>query len=520
LSRFNGQAVPGSPFSCKVSPGNTQPRVPVSGSGIELAAVGHPAEIKIEGVTTGEPQVVATAPTGKIIPTKVSSSGDGYVARFTPEMVGRHSVAILINDQHVIGSPFSCNVYDVNKVIVSGLPGRKNHDNIKRILNDLSLSNDLASAEVGKPVTFSVDAAQAGEGTLELVVSTQHTTIKAEVVACARGLYDVTFVPQTAEDHFVNITFNDMSVVGSPFHCSVVEATQYVQIGTISYIDLPSDQHKLEITDANNHHVKYVVNNSKAEFSLSQTGTYRVQIYRGHEIVATRTIHVFDTSKIDVVNAPEALCHRPAVVGINMNKVGPGRLTASVKVGNKDVAHSVRQSPNNPNMWEIVFHPIHAASHRITLLYNNVPKFGVLEVPVKGPGNEPWAGGLGLYQARVGKVTSFNIDTLGRSAREFDVVISGPGGSAVPVRCYQTKTGKLQAEFTARETGSHKVEVLHQSKPVNGSPFTCQAFDPDNVRVLDIPHVQGNVGERVSFSGNFLAHHSRISHNLVPFSVE
>ncbi|KYB28607.1 Filamin-A-like Protein [Tribolium castaneum] len=497
--RFNGQPVPGSPFSCKVSPGNTQPRVPVSGSGIELAAVGHTAEIKIEGVPTGEPQIVTTAPSGKIIPTKVSHSGDTYIARFTPEVVGRHSVAILINDQHVIGSPFSCNVYDVNKVIVSGLPGRKN-DNLNRILNDLSLNNDLATAEVGKPVTFSVDAAQAGEGTLELVVSTQHTTIKAEVVACARGLYDVTFVPQTAEDHYVNITFNDMSVVGSPFHCSVIEATQYVQIGTISYIDLPSDQHKLEITDNNNHHVKYLVNNSKAEFSLTQTGTYRVQIYRGHEIIATRTLHVFDTSKIDIINAPEALCHRPAVVGINMNKGGPGKLTASVKIANKDVAHSVRQSPTNPNMWEIVFHPIHAAPHRVTLFYNNVPKFGVLEVLVKGPGNEPWAGGLGLYQARVGKVTSFHIDTLGRSAREFDVVISGPGGSAVPVRCYQTKTGKLQAEYTARDIGGHKIEVLHQSKPVSGSPFHCQAFDPDNVRVVDIPHIQGNVGERVSFN--------------------
>lgn len=43
--------MPGSPFSCKVSPGNTQPRVPVSGSGIELSPVGLPAEIKIEGVT-------------------------------------------------------------------------------------------------------------------------------------------------------------------------------------------------------------------------------------------------------------------------------------------------------------------------------------------------------------------------------------------------------------------------------------------------------------------------------------
>ncbi|KAJ8980083.1 hypothetical protein NQ317_009439 [Molorchus minor] len=187
--RFNGQPVPGSPFSCKISPGNTQPRVPVSGTGVELSAVGHPAEIKIEGVSGGEPQVMATAPNGKILPTKLIVNGDVYIARFIPETVGRHSVAILINDQHVIGSPFSCNVYDVNKVIVSGLPGRK-HD-LNRSINDMSLT-DIGPAEVGKPVTFSVDAAQAGEGTLELVVSTQQTTIKAEVVACARGLYDVT----------------------------------------------------------------------------------------------------------------------------------------------------------------------------------------------------------------------------------------------------------------------------------------------------------------------------------------
>lgn len=101
----------------------------------------------------------------------------------------------------------------------------------------------------------------------------------------------------------------------------------------------------------------------------------------------------------------------------------------------------------------------------------------------------------------MGKVTSFQIDTLGRSAREFDVVVSGPTGSAVPVRCYQTKTGKLQAEFTARDVGAHKVEVLHQAKPLNGSPFVCQACDPENVRIVDIPTSQGNVGERIVFNG-------------------
>ncbi|VEN33553.1 unnamed protein product [Callosobruchus maculatus] len=495
--RFNGQPVPGSPFSCKVSPGNTQPRVPVSGNGIELVAVGQNAEIKIEGVTAGEPQVIATAPTGKILPTKLIVNDDTYIARFVPETVGRHSVAILINDQHVIGSPFSCNVYDVNKVIVTGLPGRKG--DVTRALNEISL-RELGPAEVGKPVTFSVDAAQAGEGTLELVVSTQHTTIKAEVVACARGLYDVTFVPLTAEDHFVNITFNEMTVTGSPFHCTVIESTQYFQVGSTAYIDLPSDSHRIEISDPNNHHVKYVVNNYKGEFNLTQTGTYRVHIIKDNEVIATRTLHVFDTTKIDIINAPEAVCHRPAVIGINMTKVGPGKLTAAIKVGNREVAHSVRQSPSNVNMWEIVFHPTQAAPHRVTLFYNGVPKFGVLEVPVKGPGNEPWAGGIGLYHARIGKVTSFHIETLGRPGREFDVVVSGPTGSAVPVRCYQTKTGKLQAEFTTREVGAHKVEVLHQGKHLTGSPFTCQAFDPDNVRIVDIPTSQGNVGEKVYFN--------------------
>ncbi|XP_072376991.1 filamin-A isoform X3 [Diabrotica undecimpunctata] len=496
--RFNGQPVPGSPFNCKVSPGNTQPRVPVSGSGIELAAVGHPAEIKIEGVTGGEPQVLATAPNGKTIPTKLIVNGDTYIARFIPESVGRHSIAILINDQHVIGSPFSCNVYDVNKVIVTGLPERKG--DLNRSINELSLKDAPKPAEVGKPVTFSVDAAQAGEGTLELVVSTQHTTIKAEVVACARGLYDVTFVPLTAEDHYVNITFNDMTVVGSPFHCGVIESTQYFQIGATAYIDLPSDNHKIEISDPNNHHVKYVVNNYKGEFNLTQTGTYRVNILRDNEVVATRTFHVFDTTKIDIINAPEAICHRPSAIGINMNRVGPGKLTAAVKVGNRDVSHSVRQSPTNANMWEVIFHPVQAAPHRITLFYNGVPKFGVLEIPVKGPGSEPWAGGLGLYQAKVGKVNSFQIETQGRSAREFDVVVSGPTGSAVPVRCYQTKTGKLQAEFTSREIGAHKVEVLHQGKHLVGSPFVCQAFDPDNVKITDVPTSQGNVGDKVYFN--------------------
>lgn len=72
-------------------------------------------------------------------------------------------------------------------------------------------------------------------------------------------------------------------------------------------------------------------------------------------------------------------------------------------------------------------------------------------------GQDVIATGLGLYQSRAGKVTSFVIETLGHPTKEFDVVITGPQGSAVPVRCYQQKDGNLLAEFTAHGAGI----VLH-----------------------------------------------------------
>ena len=67
---------------------------------------------------------------------------------------------------------------------------------------------------MNKPVTFTVDASQAGEGTLELVVTTAKASVRAEVAARSRGLYDVTFTPQEPILHFVNITFNEEDVIG------------------------------------------------------------------------------------------------------------------------------------------------------------------------------------------------------------------------------------------------------------------------------------------------------------------
>lgn len=161
-------------------------------------------------------------------------------------------------------------------------------------------------------------------------------------------------------------------------------------------------------------------------------------------------------------------------------EAGPGKLTVNVRAGGADVDSLIREG--NHGQYEVVFHPTRAAPHRVHIKYNdvhiqgNLEKFlnikkllkkglikiifshligSPLEVAVRSPtgGREVTATGLGLYQSSVGKVTFFTIETLGRPGKEFDVVVSGPQGNAVPVRCYQHRDGNLLAEFTTNSVG-------------------------------------------------------------------
>lgn len=164
-------------------------------------------------------------------------------------------------------------------------------------------------------------------------------------------------------------------------------------------------------------------------------------------------------------------------------EAGPGKLTVNVRAAGSDVDSVVREGENG--LYEIIFHPTRAAPHRVHIKYNEVHISGIyfynyelflflvyfnlyylqydfisgspLDVTVRSPtgGREVTATGLGLYQSCVGKVTSFTIETLGRPGKEFDVVISGPQGNAVPVRCYQHRDGNLLAEFTTNTVGKY-----------------------------------------------------------------
>lgn len=439
--RFNGLAVPGSPFSCHIASAPISlTKATATGEALKQAAIKCDNIFELEGFDGIEPQVFVTSPSGENVPCRLSLRDDIYISMFRPITVGRHLISVTANDQHINGSPFSCNVFDVSRVSISGL---EQHE---------------GPTSLGVPVTFSVDAAGAGEGTLELVVSTATSTVKAEVVACARGLYDVTFVPQTCEPHFVNITFNDVPVDGNPFKIDVQQNTQFMQLGGIGTVENVTDDQQLEIIGPDGKQISYSMTGNLAEFRSHSVGNYVIRLLDRdtRSMIGTRNVNVFDPKMVKIVEVAEAFCNRPATIALSIYDAGQGTLTSVVRCGSLEVPHSIR-GPSKTGLWEIVYHPTRVASHKISILYNGVPisnkPIEIQVLPSPSSAKDITVNGLGLYQSRIGKTTSFSIDTNDRPAREFDVVVSGPGGEALPVRCYQTKGGHLQAEYTMNKIG-------------------------------------------------------------------
>nr|XP_034189515.1 filamin-A isoform X2 [Osmia lignaria] len=467
--RFNGEPVPGSPFSCKVVGAG---QAIITGHNLKMGAVKQLISFIVDPQSPlANCDVIVTPSSNISLPITIEPVEGKYNISFVPIEVGRHNISILVDGEHVKGSPFACNIYDVTKVHVSG----------------------LTEALLGQATTFTVDAAEAGEGTLELVVSTENNTVKAEVVACARGLYDVTFVPQTTSTHYVNISFNDDNVPGSPFKCPVVstmlDGPSMIRVGNTAYMDLEMPG------------LEGPVSAEVTEIRTRQVGTYSVIFNDGHKMISSQTLQAFDPGKVTIKEVSDVVCHRPGtIIVVAPKEAGPGKLTVNVRAAGSDVDSVVREGENG--LYEIIFHPTRAAPHRVHIKYNEVHISGSpLDVTVRSPtgGREVTATGLGLYQSCVGKVTSFTIETLGRPGKEFDVVISGPQGNAVPVRCYQHRDGNLLAEFTTNTVGTYKIDVLQGAKPVLGSPFFCQAFDVSKVKLQELGPMTVSVHDHIAF---------------------
>ncbi|XP_059081072.1 uncharacterized protein LOC131878933 [Tigriopus californicus] len=205
---FNGEQVTGSPFLCRVTDGDNYSAGGSSGdfSKVEVGLdhLNHiPIKttssftIKVAGGDDAELAVSVQGPSDDI-PVKVTGNvKNGFTAEFVPKEVGPHTILVEYNGMAVGGTPFFSKAYSSDHVAVSDIP----------------------KSSGGKTVKFAVDAVEAGEGNLEILVkcAADGRSLPTHVHPVGNAVFHVAFTPQITTDHIIHITFNDECISGSPF---------------------------------------------------------------------------------------------------------------------------------------------------------------------------------------------------------------------------------------------------------------------------------------------------------------
>ncbi|XP_013775194.1 LOW QUALITY PROTEIN: filamin-A-like [Limulus polyphemus] len=516
--KFNGEPVPGSPFYVKVDDSSQSV---VSGASLKMTSVANGVNFTVDtrGQENMDCNVVVTAPSTKKLPVDIkATSNTTYDVQFSTTEVGPHLVAVMLDGISVPGSPFTSNVYDVSKVKVS----------------------NISPGAVGKPVTFQVDASQAGEGTLELVVTTRKSSVRAEVAMKSRGLYNVTFVPQEKVPHYVNITFNEEDIPGSPYKIEIKDSpeldrkstatalgskitrsgptliargdglkhglvgslnmfeidtkdmTSDVDIRVIGPLDIPV-QASVVRTEQNSY---------RAEYHAREVGTYKVEVLHKGVPVTSKpyVVEVCDPSRVKVMDLDDGVVNREQKFKVDTSRAGRGQLAVKITVGGQEVRNSVREISQGVHL--VTYIPRSDLPHKIDVFYNGHQAPGCPQVvEMRDPSQSIIAHGSGLKSVSLDTDATFLIETGGfGAAKDFDILISTPAGSPVPVKCYQQRDGSLLAEWTPEHYGSHKIDILYMGKPINGSPYTCQVFDSSKVVIQKIKNTTFSVNKKISFT--------------------
>ncbi|CAK5072454.1 unnamed protein product [Meloidogyne enterolobii] len=228
--RFNNEYVPGSPFLCRLintssstssspqqqqlpqkqlsSPKSSPPRqIGASGAGLERIPVGQPTEFFVDGqsliegiqTTTTDllPKVQIIDPRGELLPVDIAAYEEEpsrSIIRYTPKSVGNHQIFVKLNNQPIPGSPFIAKAFDASCV---------------------KLALESEGGQVGRSCAFTIDAAKAGAGNMEIIVSVEKRNVPNYVQPEGQAKFRVTFTPQEALEHLISVKFNGISVPGN-----------------------------------------------------------------------------------------------------------------------------------------------------------------------------------------------------------------------------------------------------------------------------------------------------------------
>ncbi|RZF46786.1 hypothetical protein LSTR_LSTR016057 [Laodelphax striatellus] len=458
---------------------------------VEFTGVNKPLSHFVAG--SSKPPVSSLSPSKRPVSSQVLSEPGGvYRVEFTPTEVGSHLVDVTVAGDKLPAGPLVAKVYNSALIRVT----------------------DVASGVVGQPCQFRVDASQAGEGQLEISINEGDVPNHVTVVGGGRCL--ISFTPEQAKPHLIDIKFNSETVSGCPFVCSVSDTSrvsvnlsslELIPVNQVSRFHMTVDNSSsaelaVSITGPNCELPVKVTGNVHsgftAEFTAREVGPHSISVeYNGHSVSGTPFIaKAYDARRVHVGPLPQGHVGNSLQFTVDASQAGEGNLEITISARGANIPTQVH--PKGNAKFAVSFVPIEPTDHVISIHFNKeaVPGSPFIARVV---GDFPLVTGGSLSCAPLGTNSYFTMSNVAGSLDDIEVNVEGPTGQPVPALVKDSGPQCYKVEFTPRLVGEHRIAVNYQQVAVAGSPFLCKVYDVNAIKVKAV--AQGTVGQPVTFLG-------------------
>ncbi|XP_035857712.1 filamin-B isoform X2 [Sander lucioperca] len=490
---YGGEHIPGSPFKVPVKDVVDSSKVKVSGPGVGSGVRAKiPQSFTVDCRKAGvAPLAVAiTAPKGVAEPVEVTDNGDGtHLVSYTPSVEGLYSVAVQYAEEDVPRSPFKFRVlptHDASKVRASG-PGL------------------TSGVPASFPVEFNIDAKDAGQGQLSVLITDQDGKPKQPSIHDnGDGTYLVSYIPDRTGRYTIVIKYGGDDIPASPYRvratatgdaskCTVtgpgvgptvaigeelglVVNAKAAGKGKVSCVVVQPDGSEVEAE---------VLENEDGTFDIFYTapapGNYVIYVRFGGENIPRSPFKVMVTSDgyEPMSSSVNGSGFRPfdMVIPFSFRK---GEITGEVLMPSGKSAQPVI-SDNLDGTVTVQYSPTEAGLHEMHIKYNgtHIPESPLQFYVNNASSPNVTADGPGLSYGVANKTATFTVFTEDASEGGLDLAIEGP--SKAEISCVDNKDGTCSVSYLPTLPGDYNILVKYNDKHIAGSPFTARITE-DNQR--------------------------------------
>lgn len=523
---YANQLIPGSPFKSNVFDPSKIKIVPTFYGTVDQAV-----KFEVDASQAGFGQLEIAVENGRIPCTFLNQGNLRFVPSFTPREAGKHEVTIKFNSYEVPGSPFICNVVDINKIILANYDSRNpiifpigKISSVELNSNDLSSSNIniklMSPSGVQVPINRAV---------------TPHNTLK------------LSFQPSEIGTHRLEIDYAGFTIPGSPFEVKIYDSTRII-VSDIKCLD--SNKLCELIIDASNAgegQLEIGINDGQIKNNVKQIkpGQYSVTFAPPKP----------DNYVVDVKFNKETVLGCPKKINLKENNSSQSQIKISSAIIDNVIVNSLQsfqlESIQDINYLEI---RIRAPSgHEMT---PKIYKTGNENCRVEWTPHE-----LGTYLVNVNycctpvKGTPFRIKTYDPKRVQVlniadgmlpkpntflvDASQAGEGSLEIGINCNghfipnQVKplgNSKFEVHFLPQEAAIHYANINFNSEPVRGSPFPIRIqqsstdLTSNNSSILTAAHLQYNnqiqqLNNSHLYPGNYNNLKNQSSLGLIPINM-